>query len=237
MPWLRMAWLWSWCFVASSLPLSLLLRSVRYQNAAGGDERCRTARSQCSGADVPGLQLDSSQVAPVVIGTTVMCATAAVRCRAQLRQNQGLELQFRLRYLCLFRLRRLVGHSPLFEIAMRQCFNCSIFGEFESAQAADSICSLPPCAGGERSERAAPLCINHKVFAANSKPRRRRSTRRNLPLFGHRDQAFALGLFPGRLARTPDGFRLLAGLALGGFFIRLAALHLAKEALVLHLLL
>jgi hypothetical protein len=80
------------------------------------------------------------------------------------------------------------------------------------------------------------LCINHKVFAANSKPRRPRSTRRSLPLFGHRDQAFALGLFPGRLARTPDGFCFLAGLALGGFFIRLAALHLTKNALALHFL-
>ena len=41
-----------------------------------------------------------------------------------------------------FRLRRLVGHTPLFEIARRQCFNCSIFGEFESAQAADSMRSV-----------------------------------------------------------------------------------------------
>ena len=51
------------------------------------------------------------------------------------------------------------------------------------------------------------------------------------------DQTFALGLFPGSLARTSDGFRLLAGLALGRFFIRLAALHLTKNALALHLLL
>ena len=78
--------------------------------------------------------------------------------------------------------------------------------------------------------------INHKVFAANLKPWRRRSTRRSLPPFGHGDQAFALGLFPGGLARAPDGFRLLAGLALGRFFIRLAALHLTKNALALQLL-
>src|SRR5215510_14985598 len=37
-------------------------------------------------------------------------------------------------------------------------------------------------------------------------------------------------------ARAPDGFRLLAGLALRRFFIRLAALHLTKNALTLHLL-
>jgi len=74
------------------------------------------------------------------------------------------------------------------------------------------------------------------MFAANLEPGRRRPTGGGLPLFRHRDQAFALGLFPGRLARAPDGFRLLAGLALGRLFIRLAALHLAKDALALHLL-
>src|SRR5262245_22297899 len=73
-------------------------------------------------------------------------------------------------------------------------------------------------------------------FAANSEPGRRRATGRGLPLFRHGDQAFALGLFSGGLARAPDGFRLLAGLALGRFFIRLAAFHLTKNALALHLL-
>src|SRR5215472_7332896 len=70
----------------------------------------------------------------------------------------------------------------------------------------------------------------------NSEPGRRRPTGRGLPPLGHRDQAFALRQFPGSLARASDGFRLLAGLALGRFFIRLAALHLAKNALALHLL-
>jgi hypothetical protein len=70
----------------------------------------------------------------------------------------------------------------------------------------------------------------------NSEAGPRRPTGRRLPLFRHGDQAFALGLFPGSLARAPDGFCLLAGLALGRFFIRLAALHLAKNALALHLL-
>ena len=76
------------------------------------------------------------------------------------------------------------------------------------------------------------------MFAANSEqPGQRRPTRCIVPAFGHGDQAFALSLFPGSLARTSDGFRLLAGLALGRFFIRLAALHLTKNALALHLLL
>src|SRR5262249_28354271 len=87
-------------------------------------------------------------------------------------------------------------------------------------------CATPPPRSARR----------RNVFAANSEPGRRRPTGRRLPLFRHGDQAFALGLFPGSLARAPDGFRLLAGLALGRFFIRLAALHLAKNALALHLL-
>ena len=90
----------------------------------------------------------------------------------------------------------------------------------------------PPHKGEGRTATAAPSCI---MVAANSKPGRR-PTGRGLPLFRHRDQAFALRLFPGRLARAADGFRLLAGLALGRFFIRLAALHLTKNALALHLL-
>src|SRR5262249_24201205 len=87
-------------------------------------------------------------------------------------------------------------------------------------------CATPP----RRSAR------RRNVFAANSEPGRRRPTGRWLPLFVHRNQAFALGPFPGSLGRASDGFRLLAGLALGRFFIRLAALHLAKDALALHLL-
>jgi hypothetical protein len=79
---------------------------------------------------------------------------------------------------------------------------------------------------------AAPSCI---MVAASSKPGRRPAGR-GLALFRHGDQAFALRLFPRRLARAPDGFRLLAGLALGRFFIRLAAFHLTKNALALHLL-
>src|SRR5215813_10110197 len=76
-----------------------------------------------------------------------------------------------------------------------------------------------------------------EMFAPNSEqPGQRRPTGRGLPLFRHGDQAFALGLFPGCLTRASDGFRLLAGLALGRFFIRLAALHLSKNALALHLL-
>jgi hypothetical protein len=62
-------------------------------------------------------------------------------------------------------------------------------------------------------------------------------TRCIVPAFGHGDQAFALSLFPGSLARSSNGLRFLAGLALGRLFIGLATPHLAKNALALHLLL
>jgi hypothetical protein len=56
------------------------------------------------------------------------------------------------------------------------------------------------------------------------------------PPFRHGDQAFTLGQLPGGLPRASDGFRLLARLAFRRFFIRPAALHLAKNALALQLL-
>src|SRR5215510_8033462 len=109
------------------------------------------------------------------------------------------------------------------------------FGGFESAQAANSVCPL--VGEGPHCERA-PLCITHKVrnvFAANSeRPGQPDSTARIFPAFGARDETFALSLFPGSLARSSDGFRLLAGLALRRFFMRLATLHLTKNALALH---
>src|SRR5262249_17925780 len=44
MLWLSMAWLWFWCVVALSLPLNDLLRSVRYQNAAGATNDVKPSR-------------------------------------------------------------------------------------------------------------------------------------------------------------------------------------------------
>jgi hypothetical protein len=71
----------------------------------------------------------------------------------------------------------------------------------------------------------------------NDSPRPRwRAARRGFLALGHGEQAFALRQFPGRFARAPDRFRFLAGLALRRFFIRLAALHLTKDALALQLL-
>src|SRR5215207_4534393 len=53
----------------------------------------------------------------------------------------------------------------------------------------------------------------------------------------HRQQAFALQLLAGELARAAHGFGLFAGLLLGGLFVMAAELHLAENTLALHLLL
>src|SRR5579863_140451 len=53
----------------------------------------------------------------------------------------------------------------------------------------------------------------------------------------HRQQALALQLLAGKLARTAHGFGLFAGLLLGGLFIVTAEFHLAENTLALHLLL
>src|SRR5438309_16704 len=53
----------------------------------------------------------------------------------------------------------------------------------------------------------------------------------------HRQQAFALQLLAGQLARAAHGFGLFAGLLLGGLFVVTAELHLAENTLALHLLL
>jgi hypothetical protein len=51
------------------------------------------------------------------------------------------------------------------------------------------------------------------------------------------DPAFALHFLADQLARAANGFRLLAGLFLGGLFVKLAPLHFAERAFALHLFL
>src|SRR5207245_9685890 len=53
----------------------------------------------------------------------------------------------------------------------------------------------------------------------------------------HRQQAFALQLLAGQLARAAHGFGLFTGLLLGRLFVMAAELHLAENTLALHLLL
>jgi len=53
----------------------------------------------------------------------------------------------------------------------------------------------------------------------------------------HRQEALALQLLAGKLARAAHGLGLFTGLLLGGLFIVTAELHLAEDALSLHFLL
>jgi hypothetical protein len=53
----------------------------------------------------------------------------------------------------------------------------------------------------------------------------------------HRQQTFALQLFAGEFAGAADRFRLLPNSPLRGLFVMTAQLHLAENALALHLLL
>src|SRR6476660_6848139 len=53
----------------------------------------------------------------------------------------------------------------------------------------------------------------------------------------HRQQAFALQLLAGQLARASHSLGLFTGLLLGGLFVMPAELHLAENPLALHLLL
>src|ERR1700677_3829868 len=71
--------------------------------------------------------------------------------------------------------------------------------------------------------------------------RARRSTSSSPGSWGrprlHRQQTLALQFFAGKLARAADRFRLLSDLFLGGLFVMAAELHLAEDALALHLFL
>src|SRR5262245_3659561 len=53
----------------------------------------------------------------------------------------------------------------------------------------------------------------------------------------HRQETLALHALTRELARPADRFRLFAGLLFGGLFVVAAELHLAENALALHLLL
>src|ERR1700730_19040222 len=55
------------------------------------------------------------------------------------------------------------------------------------------------------------------------------------PAFRVRDQTFALGLFPGRLPRSPDGLCFLASLLLRRVFFCLSTPLLSPKTLPFHL--
>src|SRR5581483_6338049 len=82
-----------------------------------------------------------------------------------------------------------------------------------------------------RAGRRRPAAENRAKSAAA----RRAGARNDLGL--HRQQAFTLQLLAGELAGPADRFRPLAGFLFGGLFVMAAKLHLAENALALHLFL
>src|SRR5256886_12196655 len=86
-----------------------------------------------------------------------------------------------------------------------------------------------------RSARSARTCARATTAASATTVATRTGAEHRLRL--HRQQAFALQLLAGQLARAAHGFGLFTGLLLGGLFVMTAKLHLAENTLALHLLL
>src|SRR3954452_12731625 len=86
-----------------------------------------------------------------------------------------------------------------------------------------------------RSARSARTCSRATTAAGTTTVATGTGAEHRLGL--HRQQAFALQLLAGQLARAAHGFGLFTGLLLGGLFVVPAELHLAEDPLALHLLL
>src|SRR6185295_9755407 len=86
-----------------------------------------------------------------------------------------------------------------------------------------------------RSARSARTCARATTTASATTVATGTGAEHRLGL--HRQQAFALQLLAGQLARAAHGFGLFTGLLLGGLFVMSAELHLAEDTLALHLLL
>src|SRR3954470_3629212 len=115
-------------------------------------------------------------------------------------------------------------------------------GLWWSGQGTD--CDSQNNSAGPRGARAVSLCTPAPAEPGRqnrSEARTARSTRRSAGPGGglrlHRQQAFALHALARKLARPADRFRLLARFLFGGLFVVAAELHLAEDALALHLLL
>src|SRR5580765_3286314 len=85
------------------------------------------------------------------------------------------------------------------------------------------------------SARSARTCTRATTAAGTTTVATGAGTEHRLRL--HWQQAFALQLLAGQLARAAHGFGLFAGLLLGRLFVMAAELHLAEDTLALHLLL
>src|SRR6516162_5053546 len=111
-----MPWLWSWSFAALSSPLMISLGrcNIKVLLQATDDVAQRAFaffRRGC--ARIATGHLPGGAHAVVVIGNDRDVHSAlAAQGRAQLSQNQALELRLRLRRLVGLRLRRFDGHGP-----------------------------------------------------------------------------------------------------------------------------
>src|SRR5262245_6243992 len=116
-------------------------------------------------------------------------------------------------------------------MAADRCQSSALTGENDGAgpkARAASLSRPAPASAGRRANRS-------EARSARS-ARRSAGTARGGPRL-HRQQTFALHALARELACPADRFRLLARLFLGGFFVMTAELHLAENALALHLLL
>jgi len=95
-----------------------------------------SARSHAAGADVPALQLATSQAPPYAVVIKWNDRDVHGGCRIMMPCATGPKRRRRAP-----RLRRLVGHGSSFE--SRCAIGIVAFGGFESAQAANSICPFP----------------------------------------------------------------------------------------------
>src|SRR5215213_2107812 len=86
-----------------------------------------------------------------------------------------------------------------------------------------------------RSARSARTCARATTAASTTTLAGGTGAEHRLRL--HRQQAFALQLLAGQLARAAHGLGLFTGLLFGGLFVVPAKLHLAENTLALHLLL
>src|SRR5579872_738225 len=86
------------------------------------------------------------------------------------------------------------------------------------------------------SDRSARPARSARTAAAATRSALRAGTGAEHRLRLHRQQAFTLQLLAGELARAAHGFGLFTSLLLGGLFVVTAELHLAENALALHLL-
>jgi hypothetical protein len=199
--------------------------TARYRIAVGGGRRCRTVRVHTLPAGRARVATQPKPMARARFSSSTTCPSRrfAAHTVAALDKMPGDPLHSDFAPLHASQTSRLGGAASRYATGFPP-------GRRQSIRRRGSRCASAQRRHGQASVRRAHF------RASSERPTRRSPTGCVLPSLGHRNQALPLGQLPGGLPRAPDGFRLLAGLALRRFFIGLATLHLAKNALALHLL-